>query len=545
MKNKKAGFRIQDLGVRKRLYVCLITVFLTIPYTLIPKSCLYATWLGGYYEFEYAADKNSDFPWNLRLPRHYLQTKIYTNPVGGVDMYGQFAAVTNEPWNSKQDFFLEKLYGKYWFKKGEIYVGAKEEKHFLDSPLLTLVNIDKASDKRNWFEFGRGQFSRLNIFDINGFFGSFYVSRNEPQAKSEWYGTYYDRVDTNYVARLGKRIFIDKTSSAALAFSYIEKATDLNKFSPSYDATGIFKLYNFQSSYDSKNSVLSGDFKYLSPYGSFIMEYALNPSSQPTSGVNDATAFEIRDIVVGSFRFLLKGYNYGKFFRAELSDRFSARKNDFSLKTDPEIDRAGFYSEVIYLNPVKMFNLTYKINFYETSFDSARDDQTQHGGWSVIFSTKTNVIWNYLEAYAEFVKGLKGKSGMEWLSDKTGVYPGAFVELYGETSAVYGRLQTRLKDIGSKRNLGERFIFAAELRVNITERMQAYTREVIVQSNYKKKNWSSLFYQLRYNILPDIETYIEYGEGYQTDNLAFDNDILNNDLTDTVHLVKMIFKVNF
>ncbi len=519
-----------------------IFLFSTIFYFLFSVFSLHASWVGGYYEVECTLDKNSDFEWNLRLPKHYLQIKFWSSPVTGAEVYGQLGAKTDEPWNNKTDFYLDRVWGKYWFKKGEILYSAKEERHYIDSPLLYLVNLDKASDKRGWWDNPRAQLIRLNFWEIGPVRGSFLVSKDEPVFKQEWYGKYFDQHNSlSYISKLSFRVLDTEIGKGDFSIGYIAKEKDITKFNPIYDASGNLTDFSEDKFFDSRNEVFCGDIKFLSSYFTFITEYAQNEKPE-----DSAYACELRDVLLGPFRLLGKGYNYSKNFRDELSDRFSGRNSDYGLNTDPEFDRKGYYTEIVYLLPSKMVNLTYKGNFYETNFDSIKDNQSIRGDYDVIFTTKPyDVYWHYGEVYTEFIKGLKGKIAFEQYSDRIGTWPSYMAELQGESQLAYGRVQMRLKDINSESGLGERFILGIETRVNITEKMQVYYRTVTVQSNYKKKNWASSFYQIRYNIIPDIETYLEYGDGWPTDSLAYDNDIADNEYIDLTHTIKFILKINF
>jgi len=535
-KNKSSGYVVMWLsGYVIKLLVLLITIH------LITNHCLYATWIGGYYEIECTADKNSDFDWNLRLPKHYLQVKFWSSPITGAEVYGQLAAKTDEPWNNMTDFYLDRVWGKYWFKKGEFLYSAKEERHYIDSPLLYLVNLDKASDKRGWWDNSRGQLVRLNLWELGPVGGSFIVTKDEPVYKQNWYGNYFDQNSLAYISKLSFRIFKTQNSRGNFSIGYIAKEKDITKFNPVYDASGNVTGYAEQSLFDFKNEIFCADTKFFFPYFTFVTEYAQNQKPQ-----DFAYACEMRDILMGPFRLLGRGYHYSENFRDELSNRFSGRNSDYTLNTNPEFDRKGYYAEIVYLFPYKMVNLTYKGNFYETRFEKVKDNQAVRGEYDVSFTTHPyNVNWHYAEVYTEFIKGLKGKIAFEQYNDRNGIWPSYMVELQGESQMAYGRLQMRLKDINSESGLGERFILGAETRVNLTEKMQAYYRTVTVQSNYKKKNWASSFYQIRYNILPDIETYLEYGEGWPTDLLAYDNDIADNEYIDLVHTIKFILKINF
>ncbi|MDI6642231.1 MAG: hypothetical protein QME68_07995, partial [Elusimicrobiota bacterium] len=371
------------------------------------------------------------------------------------------------------------------------------------------------------------------------------LSKNEPISKKEWYNNNFD-VSTKVIGskltmKLLKAEGVKRLGSCDLSVGYIARFPMIDKFD----------LNNrYLTSVSSPNHVFTTDLKIVTEYGLCLVEYAQNPVDLKVNlgraiVDNSAAAIEFRDVTLGPVKFLLRGYNYGKDFRAELSERFSGRKSDFGLKTDPEFDRTGLFTEIVYMLPPKMVNVTYKGSFYRTRLDSVKDNEQVLGDYDVFYTTAHQSIWNYVDLYTEFVRGLKSRLGLEELTDRYGTFPTIFIELQGESPIGYGRFQVRLKDINSTRELGERLIYGAELKANLTERLQAYHRTVIVQSNYLQKNWSSSFYQIRYNIIPDIETYLEYGDGWPTDNLTYDDDIIKRPEIEMAHTVKLILKVNF
>jgi len=66
----------------------------------------------------------------------------------------------------------------------------------------------------------------------------------------------------------------------------------------------------------------------------------------------------------------------------------------------------------------------------------------------------------------------------------------------------------------------------------------------MVNSRLLERVWSASFYQLRFNIGWDVESYLEYGDGWLTDNLVYDSDITDNIVSSTA-AIKFLLKVNF
>jgi len=516
----------------------------------LPFTCLYATGFGGLYQTELSIYRDSDFMWNMSLPKHYLQTKFWSNPAGGIDFYGQFGARTDEPWNEKFNFELERAWGKFWHPKMEFIALAKEERHWINSPLLNLVDTGRVFDN--------GLAARYDLKDLYGFNMTAIVSRDKPvrhttgvsgQDESEWYGKCFDR-DTNvYISRLQKNLYknLETVSSIDIGSNYITRKRFLERYTIEKSTDG--SIYGFTSSGKIKtnNEVVSLDTK-LTLYGiSLTSEFASSYSSGTASVENNsgnALATEIRDIHIGPFWVVGKYFAYDKNFRSEVSSRFGMilGNEDESKK---EFIRKGYSGEISYLFPKKFVNLIYKRTDYKVQFDYVYDNQEIGNDYYVVFSSDYfRTIYNSLEFYAEFVKGFKGKIGYEITENRYGRFPGEFFEISGENEFAYGRVQARIKDKNSETGYGERYITGGELRLNLTDRIQLYWRTVDVQSAFLEKNWSSAFYQFRYNIGWDLETYLEYGDGWITDNLAWDTDITDTE-RDMTHMIKLVLKLNF
>ena len=99
---------------------------------------------------------------------------------------------------------------------------------------------------------------------------------------------------------------------------------------------------------------------------------------------------------------------------------------------------------------------------------------------------------------------------------------------------VFSYPEDKQKDIGQKdrvyggaRRFGERTIFGTEVKANISEKWQVYSRMATV--NAQVDTWSTLMAHVGYFISPRAEIYVEFGSGWHTDNdLTNDNDIADN-----------------
>ncbi|PKN02106.1 MAG: hypothetical protein CVU77_01410 [Elusimicrobia bacterium HGW-Elusimicrobia-1] len=493
--------------------------------------------IGGYYETEFSWRKESDFEWNLASPKHYLQTKFWANPRQGVEVYSQFSARTNESWNEKYFFELERGWGKWRFGSGETFFLLKEERHWIDSPLLRISEQSKAS----YFNDGSG--ARINFFGAGTpLRASVVLTKSLPKARQEWYGSYFDENAHNFVARLGAdfRTPIEALDRISVGGSYLNSALIQQK----YDSAG-----NFLNEHAMINDVISLDAK-LSVFDATLTgEWS---GSQKKGSANDplpsenqtAFAAELRDLNLRPLRLQTRFYDYGPGYRSELSRAFGRLSRDGN-DADKEFGRRGYYFETGYLWPKKMITFTYKRKYRMSDFDYLTNNQNIREDYIIYRATETYTgSYDAIESRIDFANGIKNISAVELSGDRQGSWPGFLFEISGDTRDVYSRVQFRVKDAGSETGLGERHIIGAEVRYNLSDHLQLYARTVSVNAAKRGRNWSSAFYQLRYFMGWDIEGYVEYGDGWHTDSLSHDSDITDYDRS-LVDVVRILFKINF
>ena len=490
---------------------------------------------GGYYELEYNWRQNySDtFDWNLSRPKHYFQTKFWGNPFYGVDFYSQIAARTNENENNKNRLELERFWAKYWFKWGELYYLLKEERHWIDSPLLRLVDPGRASDNY------QGQASRLNLFWSGGELNLLYRQARPHYhtvwSDGEWYGSFYDTFGDGLIFNFKQYIYDNQKSNIQLStnLGWLSSQQQVSKFSEQYSPLVLAQRQRL-------NEVYRTDCRLNTLQFNWISEYAL--SRTDSADLFPAWASELRDFHLGPFWFLVRYYDYHRNFRSDLSRNFGWQIGDWGEK---QFGRRGYNSQISYLLPKKMITLTYQHNYYASEIKSVNADTNWRGDYLVEISSQPQVYnYDYGEVYLEFLKGLKGKIAAENNQTPDGNFPAALLEVSAENFSTFGRGQLRYKDINSRQGLGERIIVGAELRYNLTSRLQFYWRTVMVNSRLLERVWSASFYQLRFNIGWDVESYLEYGDGWLTDNLVYDSDITDNIISSTA-AIKFLLKVNF
>jgi len=513
--------------------------------------------IGGYYETEFSARRDSsEFEWNLSGFKHYFQGKFWANPAGGVDFYSQISARTNDRFNQKQLFEFERGWGKWWFGGGEFLALAREERHWIDSPLLKILDQYKAS----YFNNGLG--GRLNIFPSgkSPLAASLIFTQRIPDAsRQEWYGYYYDEKNShNLVARMVadfNRAGIGLSGVAEslyLGGTYIRNYLGEDKYTSDGRFVAPVKIVNEVYSLDLKAGILPESTRatLAGEYSFSAKNTAMGAQSFSPSGGNamtTAAALEIRDVNIPPFRLQGRIYNYDDGYRSELSRAFGRLTRDGN-DSDKEFSRNGYYFESSYLWPRRMITFTYKKSAYSSRFDYLTNNQDIREDYIVYYTTENyQVSYDAIESRIDFTNGLKNTIILDVSHNRSGNWPGFLFELSGDTKEVYSRVQYRLKDIGSDSGgLGERHILGIETRYNLSEHLQLYARAVSVSAVKRDLNWASAFYQLRYFVGWDVEGYLEYGDGWHTDSLAYDSDITDYSTgRGFADAVRIIFKVNF
>jgi hypothetical protein len=495
-----------------------------------------AAGIGGYYETEVSARETSDFRWNIGLPKHYFQMKFHAAPARGLDLYSQLSARTNEPWNEKDIFAFERGWGKWWFGSGELYFLVGEERHWIDSPLLKISDQWKAS------HFNSGSGIRVNIFKAGPFSGGAFYTRNLPADRAEWYGSYYDEISEHSAARISAdmRPSFGALERVAFGGTYLGARRLMHK----YDGSGAYI-----ASSSLVNEVASADARLFAGGASALVESAVSSkrgsANDPLEGESAvASAAEIRDVNINPLRFQGRIYDYGEGFRSELSRPFGRLARDGN-DSDKEFGRRGYYGEASYLWPGKMITVTYKHSSWQSDFDYLTGNQNIRDDYIIFRSTeKYSYGYNAVESRVDFVNGIRAAAAAEASRGRYGSWPGASVEISGDTRDVYSRVQMRVKDIGSSSGYGQRRVLGAEVRYNLSERTQLYARGVAVDAPKTGKNWSSMFYQFRYFVGWDTECYVEYGDGWHTDSLAYDADITDSERV-VASVLKLLLKINF
>lgn len=484
-----------------------------------------AEWFGGYYELEYSAHKKSNFEWNVAVPHHFVSLRYWNSPANGVEGYTQFGARTDP-----DEFFIERS----WIKGFKSYkrmsfdgiLFAKEERHWIDSPLLRIVEPSKASDFYN--SIGTRLDSRIGIFD----FTALYSIRRQWHL-AEWYGKYFSQTGDDFIIS-GKL----KTGILSLSLSYIHTRLNFDVYSVSKDTSGIVTGFIFERNLKPYNSAIVSNLRLKILDSQFNIEVARSTShlyGDTTGDNSNAYSLEWRDVFFGPFIFRAGLFNYGRDFRSEVSNNFSKENHIF--------DRSGYEAEVNYQHPYKQLKLALKNVSYTSSFKRVENDINLREAYRVFFDTASYSVSDYeSRILMGFKGGLRSILGFSYSKIKETSSAGAFFEAFYEGERSILKMQYRIKHIGIKEN--EADVLGAEARYNITDKTSIFFREVLVYLRHLSKLTRTAFIQLRYYRGWNLDTYIEYGNGFVSGDLAFSGGIFDPAL-DIEHMFKVFMRIGF
>jgi len=298
------------------------------------------------------------------------------------------------------------------------------------------------------------------------------------------------------------------------------------------------------------NEVYSGDIAFyprnLKPTGlsigplnlensSWITEFAISkdPFQIETSDLRSyknrfAFCAEARNIRISNLIFHAWYSNFGENFRDYLSRRFDE---------DRHYNRKEYHLEGIYLVPKKAITATVSYDYYKSRF---RD-------------VEANVIiksYNlYTELYIEFIKGFKGKIAYNrWYGFDSSAevfdfytYPNLFAELSVENKLAKVRIQARIRDWGTFREV---VAYGYDMEFNATGKLKGYFR--ILNVNEETEARATVFAQIRYDIGYGAEFFVEYGDPGQSYNLVNTDYFVNEYSQDRIeHRVQTFLKIYF
>jgi len=462
-------------------------------------TCSAGTSLGLYYEGDFVKYKTANPEWDLQNPAQKLLMNMNAHGSGGAEAYLGIEAYTN---NTSRHFQLYQGHLKLRRSRWETYFFYRQDRHWVDSPLLNLVNSDRLKDDQ-WGP--RAQGLRYDFWDLGGVAGTIIASK---------YGTWDGEA---YVARLTRSL----TNSLRLS--------------------SVTTLQDWRNGSGSYNAVASCSGEFTARSFSLIAEAAAsteNPddNSLQEGGSPHAVQLEIRDIRLGSVLPMFSVFSYGRNFRANLSNRFN-------MAFDKEFDRDGFFVQASWLMPGRAVTLTAKQKTYWSRYRSETGQFLEDRFLS---------SWFYTEAYLEFLRDITLKCWYEETRNPTDRWKHAFFELGAGNSLGRIKFQYKRKDIGihtggydflKAYSAGQRDIFGIELTTHITENLQFYQRTGFGRG-VTGGSWMSGFYQLAYRGFRNTEIYLEYGNPDQTnDDLVNDGELADNIYLNFEHRVKLFVKM--
>lgn len=502
----------------------VLTLFLTV-FSAMPT--LAGTSVGGFYELNY--EQLQDNPGdshggNLGYIKHYFEIRFHSNPTSWLETFFKVGSNDEDVVNPDNFHCWENhIQLTRWGIEAALF--SNEWRHSFSEYLLGLISGEARGD------YGRAQGLRMDIHERRGLRGAMMISRN-------------GEGDDVYIGRFEKRLGRHLNMDMDLGTTLLQRDwTDPNVHPDS-----------------SFNRVLAGDLKISAISTDLTLEYAesWDPSleKQPQRrwidgrvGNRSAFKYEVRGLRLGSISLLGHYRDYGKEFHDRLSDQF--HPTDWG----GAFDQTGYFLQAVIPVPRKAITLTLRHDGYKTSYDPEKRTFLEENGRRKTY----RVRWTQAELYIEFKGGITARTNYEWyinhdpireefkLSERTESY---FAEVQSENEIALVKFQVKKKDIGQKdrvyggaRRFGDRTIFGTEVKANISEKWQVYSRMALVDA--RVDTWSTLMAHVGYFLSPRAEIFCEFGSGWHTDNdLVNDNDIADN-VRKIDHKLFFVTKVSF
>jgi len=514
MKDKKIkmwnGWRTCLFGSQ----VLIVCAFFIFHFSFLMPCPADAYYMGGYYEGYYEARRDGEYKFNLSQPKHYLQMNLWADPLPYSGIYSQFSAST---WEESARFKFDRGYAeKSFFEKTKLMLLYKEERHWISSPLLYLVDTGKMQRDSHGI--------RAEMWKLGGFAGQMIVSKDASAKDEEWYGNYFNTEGNAVLGRLDYSSRVLKIGS-----NFIKREKQYEKIS----STGALLS---QSEYS--NLLNSADVTFYFNRFTLLAEAARSDSDwHDTSDKNKAWELELRDFNLGPFGLNLSYFDYGRNFHAQGSKKFSGYDGN------SEFGRKGFNGEFLFLVPKKAVNLTYKCSHYDAEKKSVSNNADLKEDYNVVYyGTAEKNFWSFSELYIRMMGGINMRMGFETLSgadDRRNL----LFQLDGETPRQYCALIAKVVDIGSDVYPGQKIVLAAEQKINISDNIQLFMR--LADARTSALSWKSGFFQLKYFIGYDFEMYLECGQSWYTESLYSSTTFSDNTGLDFEKVVKFTMKMNF
>jgi len=479
-----------------------------------------ATKMEGYYSV-YTSAELSDRNWHFGMPAHYAELKFINTHSQNVESFVRLRVNAN---NDDDRTTFAEYYTPPWIAaEGHVKFRTdhtetilfNRQNHFWinDEPLFRLIEDWKVKND-NWGPQSQGV--RFEFWDAKplGFLGNWggTLIYSDNGGTYDW-GEAYPEVadgDDSVIVRLRNRNWGDRlvggltflrkdwtdTSSEENRDRYkwmhnMVYAADLAFFPHDLVETGLhLGPIDFEQSRWTVEAAFSE-----TPW----REHVLN---EPTDN-SYLFGAEVRDIHIDKLILHAWHFDFGENFRDYLSGRFDDSR---------EFNRVQNHVEGIFFVPRKA--ITAKL-----SYDHYRKRVADEPGGGLRPSESI-----YAEMYVEFIKGFKGRvaynrwHGFDASSEINDffTYPGWFGEVSVENFLAKIRLQGRVRDVGTFRQVTA---FGFDMNVNITDRLKAYIRMLNVNEETEARH--TMFAQLKYDLGFGAEFYFEYGDAGQSDNIVY------------------------
>jgi len=515
-----------------------------------PHPCSAVNKLEGYYEIEndmMRIDRHWQFgpPASEGVPRHYLELKYLSYPYANLESFFKLRVESNRDDNMtpridyKYPFFLAaEGHVKFSGPKWESFIFYRQNRSWIyDEPLLGLIDQDKVKND-NWGPQSSGvraDFWNVTLGKIKGLGGTFvyFDDGGTFNWTSDPNKAVADGTD-NLIMRLRKNSYADRLNVGA---TFLRKDWTNTGVSKQYVAASYNELGAFDVSLYPRNMVARG--LAIGPVNlentSWISELAVSddPFQIETSNIRGkdnryAFSTEIRNIRLSNLIFHARYNDFGENFRDYLSRRFDDNR---------EFNRRQYHLEGIVLFPNKAVTGTVAYDFYQKRIVDEEGGERR---------PTSNL---YTELYVEFIKGFKGKvSYNRWHGfDASGevfdfyTYPNIFGELSVENRIAKVRIQARVKDLRTFRQV---VAYGYDMEFNATGKLKGYFR--ILNVNEETEARSTVFASVRYDIGYGAEFFVEYGNGYNSENLVNTDNFVNEGSSDRIaHQAKMFLKIYF
>jgi hypothetical protein len=303
------------------------------------------------------------------------------------------------------------------------------------------------------------------------------------------------------------------------------------------------------------NQVFAGDVTLSAFDAEVTLEYAesKDPMAEKESeedswfdrrfSTHSAFKAEVRGLAIGPVSVLGHYRRFGKEFYDRLSDAYHPKHGS-------SFDQTGYFAQIVYFVPRKAITLTLRHDSYGTTFDPEK---------SKFWDEPYDVMWNQAEIFAEFKGGIKGKLVYELYENENPTRQefklgklsrSALVEIQSENEVALVKFQVKRKDIGlderaygKERRFGERTLFGTEVKANLSDEWQVYSRMVLVDAKVDK--WATLMAHVGYRISSTVEMWIEFGEPWRTDNDLVNDDQIANEIAEIKSRLFLGMKIAF